>query len=400
MSDSKYIVGIDLGTSNSILAYTPAEVDNGETAEINVLEIPQIIGMGSVGSRAMLPSFIFLPGEKDMSEDALKLPWKDDLKMAVGEFARERGAEIPQRLISSAKSWLCNPMVDRNQPVLPWGASAEVPKLSTVEASAAILDHIRRAWNFTMARNDESLSLERQDIYLTVPASFDAVARELTVKAAEMAHLPNITLLEEPQAAFYSWIEASHDRWRETIAPGDLVLVCDLGGGTSDFSLIRVSESAGELDLERIAVGGRYSVRGYRENLLLRDEGLIVSIESRIPLIRDKNWADVLQLVPFVDYGYAENSDLPTADPRYITSIGVGLQWEATFLSPHKVNPSFEIFWGIPLMDIETSEWMTAPNIDVIRRNKNTALQTNSFTLRLKQSRPKTAATKDEEGDS
>ena len=197
------------------------------------------------------------------------MPWKDDVKQVVGEFARERGAELPQRLISSAKSWLCHSMVDRNQAILPWGASPEVPKLSTVEASAAILDHIRRAWNFSMAREDESLTLERQDIYLTVPASFDAVARELTVKAAEMAHLPNITLLEEPQAAFYSWIEASRDRWREAIAPGDLVLVCDLGGGTSDFSLIRVSESSGDLELERIAVGNHLLIGGDNMDLAL-----------------------------------------------------------------------------------------------------------------------------------
>ncbi len=160
-------------------------------------------------------------------------------------------------------------MVDRNQAILPWGASPEVPKLSTVEASAAILDHIRRAWNFSMAREDESLALERQDIYLTVPASFDAVARELTVKAAEMAHLPNITLLEEPQAAFYAWIEASRDRWRDDIAAGDLVLVCDLGGGTSDFSLIRVSESSGELELERIAVGNHLLIGGDNMDLAL-----------------------------------------------------------------------------------------------------------------------------------
>jgi molecular chaperone DnaK (HSP70) len=217
----------------------------------------------------MLPSFIFLPGEKDMSPDALNLPWETDVKQVAGEFARERGAELPQRLISSAKSWLCNPMVDRNQAILPWGASPEVPKLSTVEASAVILEHIRRAWNFSMAREDESLALELQDIYLTVPASFDAVARELTAKAAEMAHLPNITLLEEPQAAFYAWIEASRDRWRDDIAAGDLVLVCDLGGGTSDFSLIRVSESSGDLELERIAVGNHLLIGGDNMDLAL-----------------------------------------------------------------------------------------------------------------------------------
>jgi hypothetical protein len=244
-------------------------LDDQAASEIHILEIPQIIGPGSVASRSMLSSFIFLPGEKDMSPDALNLPWQKGVKQVVGEFARERGAELPQRLISSAKSWLCHPMVDRNQAILPWGASNEVPKLSTVEASAAILEHIRRAWNFSMAREDESLALELQDIYLTVPASFDAVARELTVKAAEMAHLPNITLLEEPQAAFYAWIEASRDRWRDDIAAGDLVLVCDLGGGTSDFSLIRVSESSGELELERIAVGNHLLIGGDNMDLAL-----------------------------------------------------------------------------------------------------------------------------------
>ncbi|MGD9138107.1 MAG: Hsp70 family protein, partial [Desulfobacterales bacterium] len=212
MANPKYIVGIDLGTSNSVLAYTPAEVDDGATSEIHILEIPQIVGPGSVAARSMLPSFIFLPGEKNMSQDELNLPWQKDVKQVVGEFARERGGELPQRLISSAKSWLCHPMVDRNQAILPWEASPEVPKLSTVEASAVILEQIRQAWNFTMAGEDESLALELQDVYLTVPASFDAVARELTVKAAEMAHLPDITLLEEPQAAFYAWIEASHER--------------------------------------------------------------------------------------------------------------------------------------------------------------------------------------------
>ena len=269
MSQPKYIVGIDLGTSNSILAYTPAETDDEAAAEIHILEIPQVVGPGSVSPRSVLPSFILLPGEKDMSPDDLNLPWGKDVKKVVGEFARERGAELPQRLISSAKSWLCHSSVDRNQPILPWGASAEVPKLSTVEASAAILDHIRQAWNFTMAREDEDLALERQDIYLTVPASFDAVARELTVKAAEMAHLPDITLLEEPQAAFYAWIEASRDRWRDVIAAGDLVLVCDLGGGTSDFSLIRVSDSSGELELERIAVGNHLLIGGDNMDLAL-----------------------------------------------------------------------------------------------------------------------------------
>ena len=269
MSDAKFIVGIDLGTTNSILAYTEAETEAREAPNIQILEISQLIGPGAVAAREMLPSFIYMPGEKDIASDALDLPWHQDVKQIVGELARNRGAELPQRLISSSKSWLCHAMVDRNQAILPWGSPAEVPKLSPVEASAAILDHIRRAWNHTIARDDESLILERQEIFLTVPASFDAVARELTVKAAAMAQLPDITLLEEPQAAFYAWIVASGDSWREAVRPGDLVLVCDLGGGTSDFSLIRVSDVSGNLELERIAVGNHILIGGDNMDLAL-----------------------------------------------------------------------------------------------------------------------------------
>lgn len=269
MSDAKFIVGIDLGTTNSILAYTEAETEAREAPNIQTLEISQLIGPGAVAEREMLPSFIYMPGEKDIASDALDLPWHRDVKQIVGELARNRGAELPQRLISSSKSWLCHAMVDRNQAILPWGSPAEVPKLSPVEASAAILDHIRRAWNHTIARDDESLILERQEIFLTVPASFDAVARELTVKAAAMAQLPDITLLEEPQAAFYAWIVASGDSWREAVRPGDLVLVCDLGGGTSDFSLIQVSDISGNLELERIAVGNHILIGGDNMDLAL-----------------------------------------------------------------------------------------------------------------------------------
>ncbi|MGA8242374.1 MAG: Hsp70 family protein [Desulfobacterales bacterium] len=269
MSDAKFIVGIDLGTTNSILAYTEVESEARDTPDIHILEISQLIGPGAVAAREMLPSFIYMPGEKDIASDALELPWHRDVKQIVGELARNRGAELPQRLISSSKSWLCHAMVDRNQAILPWGSPAEVPKLSPVEASAAILDHIRRAWNHTIAREDENLILERQEIFLTVPASFDAVARELTVKAAAMAQLPDITLLEEPQAAFYAWIVASGDSWREAVRPGDLVLVCDLGGGTSDFSLIRVSDFSGNLELERIAVGNHILIGGDNMDLAL-----------------------------------------------------------------------------------------------------------------------------------
>jgi molecular chaperone DnaK (HSP70) len=269
MSDAKYIVGIDLGTTNSILAYTSTEADIRETPEIRVLEIPQLVSSGAVAAQEMLPSFIYLPDENEIASNALDLPWQDNVQQVVGELARNRGAELPQRMISSSKSWLCNTMVDRNQAILPWDSPAEVPNLSPVEASAAIIDHIRHAWNHTIAPDDENLILERQEIYLTVPASFDAVARELTVKAAGRAGLPDIILLEEPQAAFYAWIQASGDHWREAVKPGDLVLVCDIGGGTTDFSLIRVSESLGNLELERIAVGNHILIGGDNMDLAL-----------------------------------------------------------------------------------------------------------------------------------
>ncbi|MFZ0131969.1 MAG: Hsp70 family protein [Desulfobacterales bacterium] len=269
MSDATFIVGIDLGTTNSILAYTPVAAGDRDAPAIHILELPQLIGPGAVAAREMLPSFLYMPAEQDLAAGALELPWQREGRQIVGELARNRGAELPQRLISSAKSWLCQTTVDRNQPILPWGSPAGIPKLSPVEASAAILDHIRRAWNHAIAGDDRALVLERQEIFLTVPASFDAVARELTVQAAALAGLPDITLLEEPQAAFYAWIVAAGESWREAVGPGDLVLVCDLGGGTSDFSLIRVSDVSGTLDLERIAVGNHILVGGDNMDLAL-----------------------------------------------------------------------------------------------------------------------------------
>jgi len=207
--------------------------------------------------------------KNDAMDEALNLPWDNETHYVVGEHARDRGAEVPGRLISSSKSWLCNTMIDRNKPVLPWGGENKEAKLSPVEASAAILRHIRDAWNNVIAGDDEKLLMKNQKIFLTVPASFDAVARELTVKAASLAGLSNVTLLEEPQAAFYAWIESSGNQWRDSIKKGDLVLVCDIGGGTSDFSLINVSDNDGDLLLERIAVGDHLLVGGDNMDLAL-----------------------------------------------------------------------------------------------------------------------------------
>lgn len=270
MPTPSYIIGIDLGTTNSVVAYTEADIVPGRPSAIHIFEIPQLVDAGVVEKRDMLPSFMLVPGPHDVSEQAMALPWRDNNPLVVGEFARNRGAELPNRLIASAKSWLCHPLVDRSQPILPWNSDIESSaKRSPVEASAAVLAHIRDAWNHAMAADDDALCMDRQEILLTVPASFDAVARELTVKAAEMAGLSQVTLLEEPQAAFYAWIESRGEKWREQVSEGDLVLVFDVGGGTSDFSLIQITEEAGQLVLERIAVGDHLLVGGDNMDLAL-----------------------------------------------------------------------------------------------------------------------------------
>ncbi len=272
MTEPFYIIGIDLGTTNSVVAYTPIII-NPEVPDssdrIKILDIPQFVDAGAIEERPVLPSYIYAPSVHEASNGAFSLPWDPENTMIIGEYARQRGAEVPQRMIASAKSWLCHTMIDRNKAVLPWERPDEVPGFSPVEASAAILGHIRQAWNFRMAGGDPNLNMEHQEIFLTVPASFDAVARELTVRAAEMAGLPRITLLEEPQAAFYAWIASSGDQWRGKVRKGDLVIVCDIGGGTADFSLIRVSEDNGELALERIAVGDHLLVGGDNMDLAL-----------------------------------------------------------------------------------------------------------------------------------
>ena len=269
VSSPEFIIGIDLGTTNSIVAYTEAEVSEDSKPEIKVLNIPQIINAGVVDHRQILPSFIYIPGSHEISDSGLSLPWNPENQTIVGDFARERGAEIPQRLISSSKSWLCNAQIDRNKPVLPWDSPDDISKISPVESSSLILQHIRDVWNHLMASDDVNRNIENQEIFLTVPASFDAVARDLTLKAAQHAGLSNVTLLEEPQAAFYSWIDASCDQWRKKVKKGDRVLVCDVGGGTSDFSLIHVNEDNGELVLERVAVGDHLLVGGDNMDLML-----------------------------------------------------------------------------------------------------------------------------------
>lgn len=269
MNDAKYIIGIDLGTTHSILAYAEARVDEGLEPVIRILPIPQVLSPGEVKAQALLPSFLFLPGPHDVPQGSLALPWDAQVDFAVGEFARKRGAELPNRLVSSAKSWLCHSGIDRMEALLPWESPPDSRRISPVEASAQFLRHLRDAWNDAMAQTDPEAMFEHQDIYLTVPASFDAVARELTVKAAHAAGLMHITLLEEPQAAFYAWVEARKERWRKAVHVGESILVFDVGGGTTDFSLIQVTEESGDLTLRRVAVGDHLLLGGDNMDLTL-----------------------------------------------------------------------------------------------------------------------------------
>ncbi len=271
--NAKHIVGIDLGTTNSAMARTALDPTENEPAEndarIDVEKIPQLVNPNEVAEHTLLPSFIYVPGELDFPQGSLALPWDQDPKLVVGELARKRGAESPSRLVASAKSWLSYAAVNRTSPILPWQAPEEVPKLSPVEASAEFLRHLRTVWDTKYATDDPDSALSEQDVLLTVPASFDEEARELTRRAAEQAGLRNVTLLEEPQAAFYAWLESQGDDWRRRIKVGDLVLICDVGGGTTDFSLIAVSEENGELALKRVAVGEHILLGGDNMDLAL-----------------------------------------------------------------------------------------------------------------------------------
>jgi hypothetical protein len=256
------IVGIDLGTTNSVVARVDADSDD---AAIRLVELPQLVSPGSVEGRTSLPSFLYLPAAAELAGDGLSLPWAARRDYAVGLYAQKRGAEVPDRVVASAKSWLSHRGVDRNAAILPWGSPDDVAKLSPVEVSARYLAHVREAWDAA----NPTVPLAAQEVLVTVPASFDEVARELTVRAAHEAGLPDVTLLEEPQAAFYAWIDGLGDGWRDAVQIGDRILVCDVGGGTTDLSLIAVGEDGGALRLERIAVGDHILLGGDNMDLAL-----------------------------------------------------------------------------------------------------------------------------------
>jgi hypothetical protein len=318
----RFVVGIDLGTTNSAVAFVDRTQTGTAKKRVRILEVPQLVVSGEVGHRPVLPSFLYLPGPFELPPGSTALPWDSQRPYAVGEFAREQGALVPGHLLSSAKSWLCHAGVDRTAPILPWGAAADVAKLSPVEASARYLQHLREAWDQVIARGRESDLLDQQLIVLTVPASFDEVARELTVQAAQQAGLARVILLEEPLAAFYAWLNdyahggndptpgpgqvapAATERhaasiahaveatpaggvsgllrsdedvggscwgggWQASMQPGQIILVCDVGGGTTDFTIVSVQAGKNGLRFDRLAVGDHLMLGGDNMDLAI-----------------------------------------------------------------------------------------------------------------------------------
>lgn len=265
MSTPRFSIGIDLGTTHCALAYVDMAASEGETTQGGVLDVPQLTAPGAVDNLALLPSFLYLPHAEELAPGDMQLPWPEQAQDVVGEFARSRGAQTPIRLVSSAKSWLCHAGVDRRAAILPQDAPVEVARISPLAASTRYLTHLRQAWD---AAHPEAPFAE-QDITVTIPASFDPAARELTAEAARAAGYANLTLLEEPQAALYHWIQSSQGRWRKDVKPGDILLVVDVGGGTSDFSLMAVLEREGSLELHRVAVGEHILLGGDNMDLML-----------------------------------------------------------------------------------------------------------------------------------
>ncbi len=293
---ARFLVGIDLGTVHTALAYVDLAAEGDPADSLTVLEIPQLIAAGEVGERRLLPSSAYLPGEHELPAAQRRLPWdppgepperEGAPEVVVGELARAQGARVPGRLVASAKSWLSHPRVDRTAAILPWGAPEGVPRLSPVAASALYLTHLRAAWRLRFPGHP----LEEQEVVLTVPASFDEAARELTLRAAHEAGLARLTLLEEPQAAFYDFTRRHRGSLEEALGGSRLVLVCDVGGGTTDLTLIRVAPSTGGPTLSRLAVGDHLLLGG--DNV---DAALARAVEARLSVRLDApQWALLVQ---------------------------------------------------------------------------------------------------------
>jgi len=261
----RYSVGIDLGTTHCVLSYVELNDDEDEEVTQQVMAIPQLTSPGVVEDKKQLPSFLYLAHEAEIAEGSITLPWTATPEHLVGDIARNLGSKTPIRLVASAKSWLCHAGVDCKEPILPSEAPEEVDRVSPFEATKAYLQHMKQAWE----NQHPNAPLDQQDLIITVPASFDPAARELTAEAANAIGLNQALLLEEPQSALYSWIDNSLGDWRNHVKVGDVILVIDVGGGTTDLSLIAVTEQEGNLELTRVAVGDHILLGGDNMDLAL-----------------------------------------------------------------------------------------------------------------------------------
>lgn len=268
---AKYSVGIDLGTTHCVLSYTEKHIDATELPEVHVLPIAQLTAPGTVESKDQLGSFLYQPHEHEMNSASRVLPWSSEPTALVGAIARNLGSKTPIRLVASAKSWLCHGGVNRRDAFLPAGSPEDVSKVSPLRATELYLEHLKQAWDHT----HPDAALSDQEVTITVPASFDPAARDLTAEAARNTGFEHLTLLEEPQAALYSWINNSGDAWRDEVNVGDIVLVVDVGGGTTDLSLVEVTEDDGNLSLNRIAVG---------EHILLGGDNMDLALAYRLKM--------------------------------------------------------------------------------------------------------------------
>ncbi|HAS6672132.1 hsp70 family protein [Vibrio parahaemolyticus] len=320
MASPRFLVGIDLGTTNTVVAYCEI-TDTLEQSEVSLFDIDQLIGPGEVVRKPLLPSFRYHPAVGQISPSDLTLPWDNEPvagdinNVIVGEWARELGAKVEGRQVSSAKSWLSHQAVDRNSDILPWAGAQDVDKVSPVIASASYLNHIRQAWNYRHPSN----KLEDQDVVVTVPASFDETARKLTLEAAELAGLKKIVLLEEPQAVCYDWYARHQQTAADELKDLPLILVCDVGGGTTDLSLIEAKFTHDDLALDRIGVGEHLMLGG--DNL---DLALAHLAESRFSQNKKLTAASLTKLIQ--QTRKAKENLLSTSAPEEvkITMLGSG----------------------------------------------------------------------------
>jgi hypothetical protein len=316
---ARFSLGIDLGTSNCAMALTDLDTDRTE-----IVPIPQIVAANQLAEKSTLASALYLPHPEEFRPGSFPLPWDDDGEAGiVGQFARDHGALVPDRLVTSAKSWLSNPHIDPKQRTLPWRSDSTEEKLSPFECSRRYLHHLKGAFLHTTQAQGRQWDVGNCQIVVTVPASFDEVARSLTAAAAEAAGLGHVTLLEEPQAAFYAWAARAGRQWRDAVTTGDIILVCDVGGGTADFSLIAVTDVAGNLELERISVGEHILLGGdnmdlalaYTLQARLEAEGKSLDAWQFLALVHAAARA---KITLFEDAGLAE---APTAVPSRGSSL-------------------------------------------------------------------------------